>query len=495
MSGYWKVEPEGAARERLVRLEVQGGRSLSLVTADGVFGAQRVDHGTRVLIHQAPAPVACTGIVDVGTGYGPIAVAMGLREPSAGVWAVDVNRRALGLARRNAEANGARNVVAVEPGEVPAAVRFDRIYSNPPVKIGRDQLHDLLGGWLRRLVPGGEAFVVVKQSMGADSLHSWLTDEGYPTLRAASKQGYRLLRVDRPGTPEEMPRLAPADLATVNRATGQWSVLGRLVGGWSDSVHLLGDGARRAVLKIKLGEWWGGQLSRHEAMVSALRAEGYPAQPVLGFGALTQDRWFLLTGFASGAQPGAVDVPLARQLADAVDLHARVQPPAERDWSAMITMFLNGGIREHHFHPRLSGLAARALDLVPHPVPALPGSEFVHGDFAIRNVLIDQGAVNQDTVNQDTVNRDTVSAVIDLEGFGRGTRTIDLVSLLASMIGHASPQAVAEVKDRAQTASDTATFRACLAHRTLARLLSATDRPTRIAAVAQHARALLALAE
>ena len=117
---------------------------------------------------------------------------------------------------------------------------------------------------------------------------------------------------------------------------------------------------------------------------------------------------------------------------------------------------------------------------MPHPVPALPGSEFVHGDFTIRNVLVDQGGV---------------SAVIDLEGFGRGTRTIDLVALLASIIGCASPEAVAAVKNRALAASDPATFRACLAHRILARLLSATDRPTQVAAVAQHARALLALAD
>lgn len=96
-------------------------------SADGVFGAQRVDHGTNVLIRRAPVPAACTRAIDVGTGYGPIAVAMGLREPSAGMWAVDVNRRALALARRNAEAAGARNVVAAEPDDVPGAVRFDRL--------------------------------------------------------------------------------------------------------------------------------------------------------------------------------------------------------------------------------------------------------------------------------------------------------------------------------------------------------------------------------
>ncbi len=474
---YWQVEPSTPAREHEVRLDVPGRGQVSLTSATGVFGAQRVDRGTDVLIRRAPSPASCTGVVDVGTGYGPIAIAMGLREPSAGIWAVDVNRRALRLTRRNAEAVGAHNIVPVEPDEVPAAVRFDRLYANPPVKIGRDHLHDLLTVWLRRLVQGGDAFLVVKQSMGADALHVWLNEEGFRTLRAASKQGYRLLRVaTQRGT--RLPQgLSLDDLASVNRATGRrWSVLGRLAGGRSDSVQLLGDGAARAVLKLKQGQWWGEQLERHQAVITALRDAGYPAPPVLGFGRLGPDRYFLATEFVAGTRPGEVDVPLATQLADAIELHATVQPPPERDWSAMITLFLNGGISEHRFHPEVAGLAAQALRLIPHPVPALPGGEFVHGDLTVRNVLTDNGRL---------------AAIIDLEGFGRGTRTIDLVALLASLVGNASAEAIATIRERAVAASDVDVFRACLAHRILARLLSVTDRPTELPAVAEHARALL----
>jgi Phosphotransferase enzyme family len=145
----------------------------------------------------------------------------------------------------------------------------------------------------------------------------------------------------------------------------------------------------------------------------------------------------------------------------------------------MISLFLNGGIREHRFHPDLAGLAAQALDLVPHPVPALPGSEFVHGNFTTWNVL---------------ASRAGLSAVIGFEGFGRGTRTIDLVALLSSMTGHASAAAVTAVKDRALATSDPLIFRACLAHRVLARLSSATRQNAHTAPVAQHVRALLSLA-
>ncbi|NUR62947.1 MAG: methyltransferase [Catenulispora sp.] len=475
---YWQREPSGLARERMVALDLPG-ISLELATASGVFGAQRVDHGTMVLLRRAPIPAACSGVVDVGTGYGPIAVAMGLRQPSAGVWAVDVNRRALELTRRNAASAALANVVAVEPEQVPAALRFDRLYSNPPVKIGREELHSLLGGWLGRLATDGDAYLVVKQSMGADGLGRWLTEAGYPTVRSASKQGYRLLHVTAPPRRRPQDALTADDLAVVNRATGQrWSVLGRLSGGRSDSVQLLGSGPARMVLKIKRGAWWEGQLARFAELVAALRTAGYPTPPVLGFGPLGEDRFYLATEHTAGSQPAALDMELARDVLQAIGLHAAVRPSPIRDWSAMITMFLNGGIADHRFPPGLAGLAQQAWDLVPHPVPALPTGDFVHGDLTTRNLLTRSGRL---------------SAVIDAEGFGSGTRTIDLVSMLATT--RPEQRAVSDLLiEQAIAASDESVFHACLAHQVLKTLLSAADHPQRSAAVEERARNLLTFA-
>jgi precorrin-6B methylase 2 len=455
---------------------------LPLVTASGVFGAQRVDHGTLVLLRNAPRPPVCASAVDIGAGYGPIAVAMGLRQPSAGIWAVDVNRRALSLSRRNAAAIGVGNLVTAEPQEVPSALRFDRLYSNPPIKTGRDGLHELLAGWLARLAPGGDAYLVVKQAMGADALHRWLNEVGHPTTRAASKQGYRLLHVGpAPMKPQSPAGLTHADLKAVNRETGRrWCVLGRLAGGMADSVQLLRSGDARAVVKIKNGQWWGGQLERTAVTTDALRAAGYPTPAVLGFGNLGEDRFYLATEFAAGSQPAGLDPVVAREVLAAVDLHAGVHPPHIRDWSAMITLFLNGGITEHRFPAQLASLAQRALDLVSHPVPALPSGNFVHGDFSTRNLL--------------TVDR-RLSAVIDVEGFGRGTRTIDLVALLDSGISRPEDRTTTNlIVEAAIAASDEQTFRACLAHRVLASLITTPERPRRLAAAAERARALLALA-
>lgn len=487
---YWRAEPDGPSRERVVSLDVPGREQpIPLVSAEGVFGAQRVDRGTSVLIRNAPIPAPCTGVVDLGCGYGPIAVSMGMRQPEAGLWAVDVNRRALALTARNAASAGAHNVVTAEPEAVPAALRFDRIYSHPPIKIGCSSLHELLDGWLRRLSHGGDAYLVVKQSMGADALHSWLNDTSFPARRAGSKQGYRLLHVlENEITRRQPAGLTPDDLRTVSRTTGRsWSVLGRLVGGRSDSVQLLGSGDDRAVVKIKHGAWWGPQLAALESTAAALRAAGYPTPPLLAHGPLDGDRHFLVTGFEPDSEPAGPDADVLTQAAAAIELQAGVRPRPERDWSAMITLFLNGGIAEHEFHPGLAGLAAQALALVPHPVPALPGTEFVHGDLTTANLLSRNGAL---------------SAVIDLEGFGRGTRTIDLTSLLASVIGTAPASAVESLARAAIAASDVATFRACLAHRVLAGLLAAGngdgghgDDAVRIAEASERARLLLAVAD
>jgi 16S rRNA G1207 methylase RsmC len=134
-------------------------------------------------------------ILDLGCGYGPIALTMAMRRKRARVWAVDVNERALDLVRENAQRAGRSNVVASTPDDVPAEVRFAAIYSNPPIRIGKHALHDLLVRWVARLLPGGSAVLVVHKHLGSDSLARWLNDSGYPTTRLFSERGYRLLEV------------------------------------------------------------------------------------------------------------------------------------------------------------------------------------------------------------------------------------------------------------------------------------------------------------
>lgn len=168
---------------------------LRLATDSGVFSAERVDPGTRVLLEAAPTPPPTGDLLDLGCGYGPIALVLASRAPQATVWAVDVNERALALCAENAQRAGLANVHPREPDQVPSGVRFAAIWANPPVRIGKPALQDLLATWLDRLCSGGVASLVVHKHLGSDSLQRWLDTRGGPTSRRASRSGYRVLEI------------------------------------------------------------------------------------------------------------------------------------------------------------------------------------------------------------------------------------------------------------------------------------------------------------
>jgi 16S rRNA (guanine1207-N2)-methyltransferase len=191
---YFDPNPSSPSAPQEIRLDLPD-LSLTLVTDRGVFSPDRIDTGTKHLLLDGPAPASAGTLVDLGCGYGPIACTLARRAPAATVWAVDVNDRALELCRGNAERLGLRNVHAVTVDAVPADLVVDELWSNPPIRIGKPALHDLLGGWLGRLAPGGRALLVVQKHLGADSLHRWMESEGWRVDRRTSRAGYRVFEV------------------------------------------------------------------------------------------------------------------------------------------------------------------------------------------------------------------------------------------------------------------------------------------------------------
>lgn len=174
--------------------------TLDLATDRGVFSGDRVDAGTKVLLTEVPMPDDLAGdVLDLGCGYGPIAVTIARRAPAATVWALDVNERARHLTAQNAAAAGvADRVRAVTATDVPDDVRFRAIYTNPPIRIGKGPLQALLTTWLARLDPEGHAWLVVQKHLGSDSLAQWLRSQGFGVERFGSRMGYRLLHVTPP---------------------------------------------------------------------------------------------------------------------------------------------------------------------------------------------------------------------------------------------------------------------------------------------------------
>lgn len=188
---YFSASPTAKSRPGVVRVQARG-LAFELGTDRGVFSPGRLDPGTAFLLADAPAPPPTGTFLDLGCGYGPIACTLGLLSPEATVRAVDVNERSLELCRANAVALGLTNVVVTHADDT-APGPFDLIWSNPPIRIGKPALHDLLLTWLDRLAPDGVAVLVVGRNLGADSLQDWLGSQGHRTERLASKKGYRLL--------------------------------------------------------------------------------------------------------------------------------------------------------------------------------------------------------------------------------------------------------------------------------------------------------------
>lgn len=195
MSGsqYFEPSPGVASDPRTLRVLLPD-TEFELRTDRGVFSHGSLDTGTRLLLLAGAMPLPGPGdLLDLGCGAGPIAMALARRAPEATVWAIDVNERALDLCRHNAERNGLANVQACRPDEVPPETRFRGIWSNPPIRISKPVLHELLLTWLDRLEPGGEAHLVVQKHLGADSLARWLGEQGWTVVRRASRAGFRLL--------------------------------------------------------------------------------------------------------------------------------------------------------------------------------------------------------------------------------------------------------------------------------------------------------------
>jgi 16S rRNA (guanine1207-N2)-methyltransferase len=189
---YFANQPTAASRPGSVDL-VLPDLHLRLETDRGMFSPDRIDLGTRILLETVPPPPRTGDLLDIGCGYGPIALTMAKRSPQARVYGVDVNERALALAERNAE--GLYNVSFSLSEALDPALRFTAIWSNPPIRIGKPALHELLTTWLDRLTPDGHAHLVVQKHLGSDSLQRWLNDQGWATERIASRSAYRVLAV------------------------------------------------------------------------------------------------------------------------------------------------------------------------------------------------------------------------------------------------------------------------------------------------------------
>jgi len=194
---YFSQTPQTKFIPKEIRVELAG-HEVTVETSGGIFSPEHVDQGTAVLLAHLDRAPAGGNILDIGCGWGPIALALAFNAPRATIWAIDVNERSLELTRSNAAKLGLKNIKVMRPEEVPADLNFSGIWSNPPIRVGKQELHNILTEWLPRLDVGTEALLVVQKNLGADSLHRWLEaemPEGLSTIRLETSKSFRVLRV------------------------------------------------------------------------------------------------------------------------------------------------------------------------------------------------------------------------------------------------------------------------------------------------------------
>lgn len=196
MSHYFET-PQSERGRRTVSATIFG-TSYEFTTAGGVFSTDGLDLGTAVLLRSCAPPVQAKRVLDLGCGWGPIAIALADHCRDAVIDAVDTNTLALALTTENARRAGvADRVRPTLPEEADQGAYYDEIWSNPPIRIGKEALHELLLRWLARLAPDGVARLVVARNLGADSLQRWLIEQGWECDRVASAKGFRVFEIIR----------------------------------------------------------------------------------------------------------------------------------------------------------------------------------------------------------------------------------------------------------------------------------------------------------
>jgi 16S rRNA G1207 methylase RsmC len=198
---YFSQQPDSAAKPHQVSFEVDG-IPFQAKSESGTFSVQKLDRGTEILLRSFEAFPSDGNVLDIGCGWGPISLAVAKLRPNAVVWALDVNQRSLRLTAENAQSHGLSNIRAVQAGDIPEDLTFSGIWSNPPIRVGKQVLHSLMQTWIPRLEPGACAMLVVQKQLGAESFEKWLASE-FPKMqvdRPDQDKGYRVIRVTNAAT-------------------------------------------------------------------------------------------------------------------------------------------------------------------------------------------------------------------------------------------------------------------------------------------------------
>lgn len=170
---YYTAQPESKHKPGLVTYSYRG-HQLRFTTDSGVFSRTEIDKGTDVLLNALPETVA-GDVLDMGCGYGVIGVSVGACWKDTRITMADVNERACGLSRDNAQKNGVSAKVIISDGyEKVLGSTYDLILQNPPIRAGKAVIYKMFADAATCLNPGGELWLVIRKQQGAPSALTYL---------------------------------------------------------------------------------------------------------------------------------------------------------------------------------------------------------------------------------------------------------------------------------------------------------------------------------
>lgn len=196
---YFSSDP--AAPKKTVNISMQvGGTQIELEAASGTFSSSRLDAGTAVLLKHADHFPKDGNVLDIGCGWGPIGLSIASLQKNSKVYGIDINQRSIEQSNLNSKSLGLKNFSAMHSRDLPEDLRFSAIWSNPPIRVGKKILHELMESFIPRLEPGGRAMLVVQKNLGADSFQRWLSNR-FPEAevsRVGTDKGYRVISLVSP---------------------------------------------------------------------------------------------------------------------------------------------------------------------------------------------------------------------------------------------------------------------------------------------------------
>jgi len=191
---YFDKDPKSTSNLRQVDIAL-GGKQLRLFTDSGVFSSSGLDKGTQILLKHSGEALGTGKILDLGAGWGPISIELAIIRPDAEILAVEINSRAIDLLEKNIASAALTNVQSTSLAQI-RENSVDQIWSNPPIRIGKQNLHNLLTEAFGKLKDGGKAYLVVQKHLGSDSLANWIEkDLGHIVDRIDNSKGFRVFRV------------------------------------------------------------------------------------------------------------------------------------------------------------------------------------------------------------------------------------------------------------------------------------------------------------